>query len=343
VIALSARDCVSGDVLAEAQVQAAGKETVLAALGDAATQFRERLGESLASVQRYDARIEEATTPSLDALKAYSQGMTTRRTQGDFASIPFFTRALELDPEFALAHARLGTVYNNLGEGDNARAHTARAWELREKVSERERYYIDARYYSSVAVDHQRAIETYRLWITTYPSDHTPYINVGGLYRARGETAQAIQALEEAVRLAPDEPFGRLNLGFAYMDDGRVADARASFEAVLALVENTSARAGLLSIGVITGDDALVDAQVAAARGRRDEVDVILTHGAGLLYQGRLARATERFNEARTRLKDLGRWEASAEGVLGAAIGFALAGDEATAVSYTHLTLPTKA
>ncbi|MDP1570086.1 MAG: protein kinase [Vicinamibacterales bacterium] len=331
VLTLNARDCVTGDVLAEAQAQAGGKEMVLHVLGEAASRFREELGESLASVQRYDARIEEATTPSLDALKAYSQGMSTRRTQGSFASVPFFVRAIELDPEFALAHARLGTVYSNMGEVENARTHTARAYELRDKVSERERYYIDARYFSVVARDIDRAIEAYRLWKTTYPTDFTPYVNLGSLYRGRGEPGEAIQNLEEGVRLAPDEPLARLNLGFAYLDVNRVDEARAAFEGVLALTEDTQARAGLVTIGVVTGDDALVDAQVAASRGSRDEVDLLITRASGALYQGRVARARTLFDDVRIRLRDLGRLEKAGEGILNAAIGFALAGDAVTA------------
>jgi len=331
VLTLNARDCVTGDVLAEAQAQADGKEAVLVTLGDAAAHFREQLGESLASVQRYDARIEEATTPSLDALKAYSQGMSTRRTHGDFAAVPFLTRAIDIDPEFALAHARLGTFYSNIGEGEPAREHTSRAYELRERVSERERYYIDARYHTMVTRDIDRAIEAYRLWKTTYPGDFTPYVNVGGLHRSRGETAEAIQNLEEAVRLAPDEPLARLSLGYAYLDDSRVGDARASFESVLAIVENTSARSALLTVGILTGDDPLVEAQMQATRGTRGEVDFLGTRASGALYQGRMARATVLFNELRTRLRDLGRLEKSGEGMLNAAIGFALAGDVATA------------
>jgi eukaryotic-like serine/threonine-protein kinase len=330
-LTLNARDCVTGDVLAEAQAQATGKEGVLVALGEAAADFRAQLGESLASVQRYDARIEEATTPSLDALKAYSQGMSTRRTQGNFASLPFFVRAVELDPEFALAHARLGTVYNNVGEAESARRHTTRAYELRDKVSERERYYIDARYFSSVTRDVDRAIEAYRLWKTTYPTDFTPYVNLGSLYRGRGETAEAIRNLEEGARLAPDEPLARLSLGFAYVEAGRLAEARAAFESVLARINDTSARSGLVQVGILTDDDALVDAQVAAARGNRDEVDLLATRASGALYQGRLARARELYAEMRVRLRDLGRLEKAGESMLGGAIGFALAGDVATA------------
>src|SRR5688572_33061893 len=130
VITLNAQDCVEGRVLAEEQAQAMSKESVLSEMGAAVSKFREKLGESLASVQRYDAKIEEASTRSLEALKAYSQGIRTRRMTGDFDSVPFFRRAIELDSEFALAYARLGTVYNNLGQADEAKKMTVRAYEL---------------------------------------------------------------------------------------------------------------------------------------------------------------------------------------------------------------------
>ncbi len=169
VLTLNAQDCVEGKVIAEEQVQAASKETVLAAMGTAVSAFREKLGESLASIQRYDAKIEEATTPSLEALKAYSQGLRTRRTTGDFDSVPFFRRAIDLDPEFALAYARLGTVYANLGQADESRKMTTRAYELRDKVSEVERHYIDARYYTTAQPDVQKALDTYKVWLAHLP------------------------------------------------------------------------------------------------------------------------------------------------------------------------------
>jgi tetratricopeptide (TPR) repeat protein len=171
LVTLSAQDCVTGDVLAEEQVQASGKEDVLTALSGAVRQFREHLGESLASIQRYDAPVEQATTPSLEALKAYSQGTTTRRTEGDFESVRFFRRAIELDPNFALAYARLGTVYSNLGQLEESRAATTKAYELRERVSDRERYYIEARYHTTISEDLDRAIDTYKLLLATYPDD----------------------------------------------------------------------------------------------------------------------------------------------------------------------------
>lgn len=221
VLTLGAQDCVDGEVLGEEQVQADGKEQVINALGDAASRLREKLGESLASVQRYDANIEQATTPSLEALKAYSQGVTTRRMQGDFESVPFFRRAIQIDPEFALAHARLGTVLANLGERTEAEKAATRAYELREKVSERERLYIEARYYTTVAHDDAKAIEVYRLLLATYPDDYSAHHNLGLLYRHRGMTKQAIASFQEALRLAPGQPLGHLNLGLAFLDENR--------------------------------------------------------------------------------------------------------------------------
>ncbi len=206
VITLNAQDCVEGRVLAEEQAQAASKESVLSEMGAAVSKFREKLGESLASVQRYDAKIEEASTRSLEALKAYSQGLRTRRMTGDFDSVPFFRRAIELDPEFALAYARLGTVYANLGQTDEARKMTARAYELRQKVSEAERYYIEARYFTTVEPDIQKALDAYRVWLAAYPNDYTALANSSLLLKQRGEIDAALRNQEAATRVAPDQP-----------------------------------------------------------------------------------------------------------------------------------------
>ena len=191
VVTINAQDCVEGKVFAEQQVQASSKETVLAALGNAVSAFREQLGETLASVQRYDAKIEQASTPSLEALKAYSQGTRTRRTSGDFDSVPFFKHAIDLDPEFALAYARLGTVYSNLGQPDEAKKMTARAYELRNKVSEAERLYIEARYYTIVEPEIQKALDTYRVWLGTYPNDYAALANSALLLKQQGNTDEA--------------------------------------------------------------------------------------------------------------------------------------------------------
>lgn len=291
LVTLSAQDCVTGDILAEEQVQASGKEDVLAALSGAVRQFRERLGESLASIQRYDAPVEQATTPSLEALKAYSQGTTTRRTEGDFESVPFFRRAIELDPNFALAYARLGTVYSNLGQLAESRAATTKAYELRERVSDRERYYIEARYHTTVSEDLDRAIDTYKLLLATYPDDYAALANTGLLLRQQGRVSEAIPMLEAATKAGPDQPNAHANLGYALMDAGRFEDARLAFEQAVKLQDSTSARSGLLVLATLTGDDALAQAQVEAVKGRRDEVNITGLRVQAALFRGRVREA----------------------------------------------------
>ena len=326
VITLRALDCVNGSTLAEEQVQATSKEEVITALGDAAATFREKLGESLDMVQRYDANIEQATTASLDALKAYSQGMLTRRTKGDFESVPFFRRALEHDPNFALAHARLGTVLSNLGEQDEAVKAVTRAYDLRDRVSERERLYIEARYHTTVTRDQDKALESYRLLVATYPDDFAAHSNMGTLYRTRGMLKEAIASLEHAVRLAPDQPLGHLNLGFAYLADGRLGDARKEFDATLRVTESGTARTGLFTVATLSGDQKLADEQIAPTRGRREEVDMIATRAQAALYKGRAQEAAALADEVNRRVVALKRVDQAREGLLSFALGMAMLG-----------------
>jgi tetratricopeptide (TPR) repeat protein len=326
LLTLTARDCVTGSILAEEQVQAGGKEEVLRALGGAVSRFRERLGESLASIQRFDARIEEATTASLGALKAYSQGMAARRTQGDAESVLYFTRAIELDPDFALAHARIGAVYSNLGQPEDARAATRKAYELRERVSDRERLYIEARYHTSITEDDARAIDTYRLLLATYPDDFAAWINMGLLLRQQGRLDEAMPALEQAVRTAPDQPNAHLNLGFAYLDASKHDEARRSFDRALMLQDSTGAREGLFVLATFTGDAALADAQVQAVKGRRDEVDMTGVRVQASLYQGRLTEAAALGEEWIARMEQSGRRAQIGEPSVGLVVSEALVG-----------------
>jgi tetratricopeptide (TPR) repeat protein len=331
VITLDAQDCVEGDVLAEEQAQAASKEEVLNALGSAVSKFREQLGESLASIQRYDSKIEEATTKSLDALKAYSQGMRTRRMAGDFDSVPFFRRAIELDPEFALAYARLGTVYNNLGQNDEAKKMTARAYELRQKTSEAERLYIEARYFTVVEVDTQKALDAYNAWLATYPKEYVALTNSASLHRQNGDVAEAIRKLEMATGAAANEPIGFLNLGSAYLDRRQFADARRAFATSIELRDATNARTGLYTAAVLMGDAALAEQQVAAVRGRRDEADMTAARMFGAAYRGRMKEAAERAVEFQAQMVALSRGPAAGQALIGLAISEALAGLEDTA------------
>ena len=206
VISLDAANCRTGDTIEKTQVQASGKDDVLKALGTAAEKLRRNLGESLASIEKYDAPIQGATTSSLDALKVYTLALSTRRRHGDAASVPFFRTAIEQDPDFALAHARLSTVYSNMNEAALSRAEILKVYALRDRVSEPERLYILARYYGTVERATQKVVETYEVWNQTYPKEYVPHTNLGVTYQERGDYQKAIQELRTAIALAPDEP-----------------------------------------------------------------------------------------------------------------------------------------
>jgi tetratricopeptide (TPR) repeat protein len=326
VITLNAQDCLRGSVFAEEQGQAPTKEAVLGVMGDAVSRFREKLGESLASVQRYDAKIEEATTRSLEALKAYSQGLRTRRTSGDFDSVPFFRRAIDLDPEFALAYARLGTVYGNLQQPEEARKMTTRAYELRQKTSEVERHYIEGRYFTLVEPNVQKALDVYRVWLATYPNDYTALVNSALLHKQQGERAEAIRKLELATQVAPDQPLAWTNLGQTYFEAKDFENARRVLNNALKLQDSTSSRIGLYQIAILTGDNALAEEQLAAVRGRRDEVEMITIRMFGAAFRGRFKEAADLAAEHKTRMAALSRGPQAGQNLAALAISEALAG-----------------
>ena len=161
------------------QLTAEGKAQVLKALDTAAAGLRRKLGESLQTIERYDTPIEEATTPSLEALQAYSLGSETKDIKGDEAAVPLFERAIQLDPQFAMAHALLGTSYSNLGERDRAAEMITKAYERREHVSEREAFYIDSYYHDLVKGDLDKARQIYEVWAQVYPRDDRPVRDPG--------------------------------------------------------------------------------------------------------------------------------------------------------------------
>jgi eukaryotic-like serine/threonine-protein kinase len=295
VISLDASNCRTGDTIEKQQVQASGKDDVLRALGSAAEQLRRGLGESLASIEKYDAPVQGATTGSLDALKSYSQGMSTRRRQGDAASVPLFRKAIELDPDFALAHARLSTVYSNMGEGARSRDHITKAYALKDRVSEPERLYIQARYYQTVEGVIQKTIETYQVWIQTYPKDFVPHSNLASLYSARQEHDKAIEEYRTAISLSPDEPLPYANLAGIYQTVNRPDEARRLLEDAIARgLDSSGFRTELYQLAHGRNDKAEMARQVEAAR-RFPEgpARILATQIMIALYEGQLARAQE--------------------------------------------------
>jgi serine/threonine protein kinase/Flp pilus assembly protein TadD len=294
VISLDTSNCKTGETIEKQQVQAASKDEVLKALGSAADKLRRGLGESLASLERYDARIQEATTPSLDALKAYSQGLATRRREGDLASLPFFRKAIELDPDFGLAHARLGTVYGNMGENAKSREHTTKAYALKDRVSEPERLYITARYYQTVEAENQKTIDTYVIWTQTYPKDFVPHSNVANLYSNRGEYDKAAAEYRTAISLAPDEPLPYGNLAGVYISQNKPDEAKRTLDEGIARgLDSIGFRTLLYTLAFFRHDDADMARQAEWVKRFPDGWQMITTRLTIALFQGQLGLGKE--------------------------------------------------
>jgi serine/threonine protein kinase/tetratricopeptide (TPR) repeat protein len=212
VLGLKAVNCQSGDPLAEKQVTAASKEKVLDALGEAATKLRTELGESLATVQKFDVPLAEATTSSLEALKAYSLGQRAFNEKGPAAALPYDQRAIELDPNFAMGYRAVGSAYESLGEVARASEYNTKAFQLREHASEREKLWITANYYRSVTGELDKAAQTYQEEIESYPRESRSYGNLSIVYGAQGQYEKAAEITRQALRLAPDQSANYTNL-----------------------------------------------------------------------------------------------------------------------------------
>jgi len=233
VIGLEAVNCASGDVLAREQVTASGKEQVLPALGQAAAKLRNEVGESLSSVQKFDVPLSQATTNSLEALKTLTLGRKTVNEKGDAEAIPFFKRAIELDPNFAFAYAALGISYYNLNQPSLAANYLKKAFDLRDRVTEREKFHITALYYELATGELEKANQTYVLWTQVYPRDDVAYGNLGSNYMILGQYESAATETREALRLEPTNVTGYENLGQIYLAQNRFNEARTTTEEAL--------------------------------------------------------------------------------------------------------------
>jgi serine/threonine protein kinase/tetratricopeptide (TPR) repeat protein len=293
IVGLDAVACNSGDNLAKEQAESPSKEGVLKALDSAATAIRTRLGESLASVQKFDVPVE-ATTPSLEALKAYSMGITTSRSKGDAEAIPFLKRAIELDPNFAMAYVGLAVEYSNLGRASLAADHAKKAYDLRDRVSDREKYRISAFYFQYVTGEVEKATEAYELWAKSYPRDAVPHTNLGVLYAALGQYDKAITETEAALRLEPTIA-GYGNQAENYIFVNQLKDASQMLqEAQQKNFDGLTIRSDLYSLAFLSGDTAEMERQVAWGAGRPGEEDQMLNaHADTQAYYGRLEKARD--------------------------------------------------
>ena len=230
VLGLRATNCRNGEVIAEEQAQAARKEDVLTALDGIARKLRARLGESLATVERFDTPLEEATTPSLEALKAFSLGQKETAAGRVDAGIQFYQRAAELDPNFAMAYESMVPVGAGYLEEERAAENIRKAYALRDKVSEKERLSIEASYYVGVTGELEKAVSAYELWKRTYPRDNSPYSALGLVYRRLGRHEKALEEGREALRREPDRASYYQNVAGDLVGLGQLDEAEAVFK-----------------------------------------------------------------------------------------------------------------
>jgi eukaryotic-like serine/threonine-protein kinase len=295
VLGLKAVNCRTGDSLAEVQERATGKEQVLSAMDKAAPKLRAKLGESLSTVQKFDTPLEEATTPSLEALQAYSLGRNTM-VGGDFAAaVPWYQRAIRLDPNFSMAYASLGVGYAVLGETSLGAENTKKAYELRERVSEREKFYIESHYHDYVTGDLEKARRVYELWAQAYPRDWVPPTNLGGVYEQLGQYDKALAQLRELLRRGQAYGLAYGNLTSAYLYLNRLEETRATAEEAKAKnLDSPRLRFNLYKLAFLQNDAAGMAQQVAWAAGKPGVEDVLLAFEADTAaYSGRLRKARE--------------------------------------------------
>ena len=294
-IGLDAVNCQTGDSLGSEEVEANSREGVLKALSSASVALRQKLGESLATVRRYDTPAEQATTSSLEALRAYSMGIKAHNQKGDQAAIPLFKRAIELDPKFAMAFARLGVAYWNESDVGLASVNVSRAYQLHDAVSERERFYIDSHYFDMVTGESEKAIQVYELWQQTYPNDYSPPANLSIVYKTLGQEEKALYEVREELRLEPTSANSYGNLastlrGMCRLEEVKkvLDDAAARHLATdqLSLVRYESA--------FLTGDAREMQRVLTEATGKLGEEDQLFsTQGDTEAFYGRMRESRE--------------------------------------------------
>lgn len=293
VIGLKAVNCRNGDSLGKEQVEAERREDVLAKLHEAGTRLRNKLGESLTSIQKYDTPLEQATTSSLEALQAYSMAMKIWRSKQDSAAIPLLKRAVEVDPHFALAYADLGVMYVDLGEADSSAEYAKKAYELRERVTERERFSIDSTYYQLVTGELEKAAQVNEQRKQTYPRDLAPYITLGLIDSYMGKLEPALAQDLEAMQLRPDTARVYENLSYDYLSLDRLPEAKAVLEAARAKKLDESLLPNLYQLAFLENDDRGMSTCVSAGLGTGNEDALLSSQADTEAFHGRLGRARD--------------------------------------------------
>jgi serine/threonine protein kinase/tetratricopeptide (TPR) repeat protein len=300
MVTLTAISAASNDTLAEVQDRAESKDSVLKALDSTASQMRQKLGESLASVQKFATPLQEATTSSLEALKSYTLGDQRHSVGDELGAATFYKRAIELDPNFAMAYARLAVVYSNFGQMSVSKPYLDKAFELKDRTSEPERLYITAHYYADNG-QLEKGQAAYELFKQTYPREITPYINMGVTFYQLGEFDKALATGQEAIRIDPDESRGYANAAQGYLGLNRPEEAKAVLLAGLQRNPGfVSMHDGLANIAYAQGDLAGMEKQETFLHDQPDlELSLNTRHGDIAAAHGQIQKAREFYEKGR--------------------------------------------
>ena len=295
-LVLNAVSCAGRESLASTKAEASDKTHVLDALDEAATSMRSKLGESLSIVQKFDTPVEQATTPSLEALQKYSLARKIQLGRGDNAgAVSFYQRAIALDPNFAMAYAALGACYYNLGETSLAAQNTTKSYDLRERVSEAERFGIESRYQHFVTRDLEKARQSYDLWAQTYPRNYIPANNLGVIYDSLGQFTKAVDEYSKALKIEPSSGLTYANLVGSYLFLNRLQDAAATAaEAQSKKLDSPALRLNLYRLAFLQNDTTGMAQQLAWSAGKAGVENAMLRLEADTAaYAGRLDKARE--------------------------------------------------
>jgi eukaryotic-like serine/threonine-protein kinase len=341
VVGVEAVNCLTGDDLAREQIPVDKKEEVLGAVGKVASSLRSKLGESLASLQKFDAPVEEATTSSLEALKYFSLGEAERDKGSEQTSVPFYKHALELDPNFAVAYARLGQSYANIGESALGIENTKKAFERRDRCSELEKLYIETHYYSIVTGEVDKELEAYELWRRTYPHDSIPTNNLAVDHGFIGKWEQSLEEAQETMRLDPNSAFSFNVVSSAYLGLNRLAESKAMRQQeVEKKVDNAGDHGNLYMFAFLDGNAAGMQHEVEWAKGRQDEYALVETVADVAASSGKMAAARASYQqtvdlERREKLEETAATSLAREALFEAEMGNSKAAreDASTALS----------
>ena len=307
VVTLAALNGENGDALAREQVEADSKEQVLKSLDKAASSLRQKMGESLASVQQFAKPLEQATTSSLEALQAFSLGQEEHQKTHDDAAIPYLKKAVELDPNFAVAYATLGVVYFNqarLTEGTEA---LNKAYELRDRASEREKLYIEAHYEDEVTLDAEKALGIYAQWRQTYPRDTVPYDNGALASQSIGQYDKALELATQALKIDSRDPYAFDNLAASYEGLNRFDEARSIADQALALkLDSTGTHFVLTDLAYMRGDQSAVDHELQISRGTDHELFILFWNANWQCVLGKMGASRKFWQQAQQKALQVG-------------------------------------